>query len=255
MRIGELAAAVGVTTRTVRHYHHVGLLPQAERRSNGYRHYTLRHAVVLARIRLTELGLGLAEVRDVLAEVAGRDLVDVLEELDADLARQEAALRERRARLRALLDAGELPTEGPLSPELTALFAGPAAGPSGSPLAASPIAAKDREVLALLLVTVHTGPPCLAPGAEPTGRVVAGLEQLPAQLLIAGVLEAGKPLSHGRPEVPQVDSVVRPDQLPEQGGERPGRPSGAGTQVRARLAWRMQQGITPTALIIDGTGS
>ena len=31
MRIGELAAAVGVTTRTVRHYHHLGLLPEPER--------------------------------------------------------------------------------------------------------------------------------------------------------------------------------------------------------------------------------
>lgn len=44
MRIGELAAAVGVTTRTVRHYHHLGLLPEPERLSNGYRNYTLRHA-------------------------------------------------------------------------------------------------------------------------------------------------------------------------------------------------------------------
>ncbi|MFI1163083.1 MerR family transcriptional regulator [Streptomyces sp. NPDC020801] len=146
MRIGELAAAVGVTTRTVRHYHHLGLLPEPERRANGYRHYTLRHAVVLARIRrLTELGLGLAEVRDVLADDAGRDLTEVLEELDADLARQEAAIRDRRARLRALLDAGELPAEGPVSPELAALFSETAAH-----LPDSPMAAKDREILALL---------------------------------------------------------------------------------------------------------
>ncbi|GAA3787977.1 hypothetical protein GCM10022403_023100 [Streptomyces coacervatus] len=55
MRIGELAATVGVTTRTVRHYHHQGLMPEPERLANGYRDYTLRHAVVLARIRrLTE---------------------------------------------------------------------------------------------------------------------------------------------------------------------------------------------------------
>ncbi|MFD8818750.1 MerR family transcriptional regulator, partial [Streptomyces sp. NPDC059627] len=103
MRIGELAASVGVTTRAVRHYHHQGLLPEPERLSNGYRDYTLRHAVVLARIRrLTELGLGLAEVRDVLADDAGKDLVEVLTELDGDLARQEAEIRERRQRLRAL---------------------------------------------------------------------------------------------------------------------------------------------------------
>ncbi|MFJ9358400.1 MerR family transcriptional regulator [Streptomyces mirabilis] len=146
MRIGELAVTVGVTTRTVRHYHHLGLLPEPERRPNGYREYTLRHAVVLARIRrLTELGLGLAEVRDVLADDAGRDLAEVLEELDADLARQEAAIRERRERLRALLDRdGNLPAEGPVSPELAALLTGMAHGPE------SPMAARDREVLALI---------------------------------------------------------------------------------------------------------
>ncbi|MFF7126489.1 MerR family transcriptional regulator [Streptomyces sp. NPDC016566] len=144
MRIGELAATAGVTTRAVRHYHHLGLLPEPERLSNGYRHYTLRHAVVLARIRrLTELGMGLTEVRDVLADDAGKDLVEVLTELDEDLARQEAEIRERRQRLRALLEAGELPAEGPFSPELTGLLA-------GLPGSDSPTAAKDREILALL---------------------------------------------------------------------------------------------------------
>ena len=146
MRIGELAATVGVTTRAVRHYHHQGLLPEPERLSNGYRQYTLRHAVVLARIRrLTELGLGLAEVRDVLAEDAGKDLAEVLTELDEDLARQEAAIRERRSRLRALLETeGGLSAEAPVSPELAALFERTAS------LSDSPMAAKDREVLALV---------------------------------------------------------------------------------------------------------
>jgi DNA-binding transcriptional MerR regulator len=144
MRIGELAAAVGVTTRTVRHYHHLGLLPEPDRRPNGYRDYGLRHAVVLARIRrLTELGLGLAEVRDVLADDEGRDLAEVLAELDEDLARQEAAIHERRARLRLLLERGR-PGEDPVSPELAALFAGM------ERFLDSPMAAKDREVLALI---------------------------------------------------------------------------------------------------------
>ncbi|MFD4876428.1 MerR family transcriptional regulator [Streptomyces sp. NPDC058420] len=149
MRIGELAATVGVTTRTVRHYHHLGLLPEPERLGNGYRDYGLRHAVVLARIRrLTELGLGLPEVRDVLTDDAGRDLVEVLTELDEDLARQESAVRERRARLRTLLDAGELTGEAPHSPELTALFA--ELTQVSAPAPESPMAAKDREMLALL---------------------------------------------------------------------------------------------------------
>ncbi|MBL1081027.1 MerR family transcriptional regulator [Streptomyces actinomycinicus] len=186
MRIGELAAAVGVTTRTVRHYHHLGLLPEPERLSNGYRRYTLRHAVVLARIRrLTGLGLSLTEVRDVLAEGGGtgggapgvtgssaagstasagspgegKDLVEVLTELDEDLARQEAAIRERRQRLRTLLDAGELPAEGPVSPRLAALLA-------ALPEVDSPMAAKDREILAL----VDTGA-----GAEEGERLLTAL--------------------------------------------------------------------------------
>ncbi|MFF4252303.1 MerR family transcriptional regulator [Streptomyces sp. NPDC001663] len=147
MRIGELAAAVGVTTRTVRHYHHQGLLPEPERLANGYRDYTLRHAVALARIRrLTELGLGLAEVRDVLADDAGKDLAEVLAELDEDLARQEAEIRERRARLRVLRETDNgLTVEGPVSPQLASLLGG-----LGQVAADSPMAAKDREMLALI---------------------------------------------------------------------------------------------------------
>jgi DNA-binding transcriptional MerR regulator len=147
MRIGELAAVVGVTTRAVRHYHHLGLLPEPERLGNGYRSYGLRHAVELARIRrLTELGLGLTEVRDVLADDAGRDLAEVLAELDADLARQEAAIHARRERLRALLaDPGE---HDFLSAELTAFL-----GELGAPETDSPMAAKDREMLTLIDAT------------------------------------------------------------------------------------------------------
>lgn len=147
MRIGEIAALAGVTPRTVRHYHHLGLLPEPERRPNGYRDYGLQHAVLLARVRrLTELGLGLAEVRDVLADDAGRELAEVLAELDADLAQQESAIAERRARLAELIRQakdGTLPAEGPVSPELARLL--------GSLTASdSPAAAKDRAHLALL---------------------------------------------------------------------------------------------------------
>ncbi|MER6914276.1 MerR family transcriptional regulator [Streptomyces sp. NPDC000594] len=147
MRIGEIADMAGVTPRTVRHYHHQGLLPEPERRANGYRDYGLRHAVLLARIRrLTELGLGLAEVRDVLADEAGRELVEVLAELDADLARDQARIAARRERLAVLIEQareGRLPAEGPVSEELAGLLGG--LGPSDSP-----IAAKDRAHLTLL---------------------------------------------------------------------------------------------------------
>lgn len=157
MRIGELAALAGVTTRTVRHYHRIGLLPEPARRANGYRVYTLRDAVELARVRrLTELGLSLDEVRDVLADDAGRELHEILAELDADLARQEAAIRQRRVRLAELLrhaESGGLTSEGPVSPELAAVFAdmSRASARLGVPEPAS--AAKERELLALLDTT------------------------------------------------------------------------------------------------------
>lgn len=143
MRIGEIAALVGVTSRAVRHYHHLGLLPEPERRANGYRVYTVRDAVLLARIRrLSELGLSLDEVRDVLADDAGRELAEVLGELDADLARQEREIRARRRRLAELM-AGALPPEGPVSPALARLL-------GAMPETTSAMAAKDRELLTLL---------------------------------------------------------------------------------------------------------
>ncbi|GAA4211765.1 MerR family transcriptional regulator [Actinocatenispora rupis] len=144
MRIGELAALVGVTTRTVRHYHHLGLLPEPTRLGNGYREYRLRDAVELARVRrLTELGLSLDEVRDVLADDRGRELREVLEELDADLARQQEAIGAQRDRLAALLAAGEPDPDAAVSPDLAAVL-------RGLPVAGSPSAALDRDMLALI---------------------------------------------------------------------------------------------------------
>ncbi len=39
MRIGELAAKAGITTKTLRYYEETGLLPPPERAANGYRDY------------------------------------------------------------------------------------------------------------------------------------------------------------------------------------------------------------------------
>ncbi|MFK0296196.1 MerR family transcriptional regulator [Streptomyces sp. NPDC090442] len=155
MRIGELAGLAGVSTRTVRHYHQLGLLPEPVRRANGYREYGLRDAVALARVRrLTELGLGLEEVRDVLADDAGKELREVLTELDADLARQEEALRVRRVRLAELLrraeEPGGWPEEGPVSEQLTELFGEMARTSARLPGPEPAMAAREREILALL---------------------------------------------------------------------------------------------------------
>ncbi|MFJ8824883.1 MerR family transcriptional regulator [Streptomyces sp. NPDC102467] len=206
MRIGELARMVGVTTRAIRHYHHLGLLPEPERLGNGYREYGLRHAVELARIRrLTELGVGLVEVRDVLADDAGRELVEVLAELDADLARQEAAIHDRRARLRELLaqaERGRLPADGPISPELASFF-GELDGLADLD-AESPMAAKDREMLTLIDTTA---PP------EFRGQLMAAL--LPT-LTEPGALDAAREvyarldaLADATPDDPRVAEAAR----------------------------------------------
>ncbi|MFI0452959.1 MerR family transcriptional regulator [Actinomadura sp. 6N118] len=147
MKIGELAALVGVSTRTVRHYHHLGLLPEPERLSNGYREYRLRDAVLLARVRrLAELGLALDEIRDVLADDQGKELREVLLELDADLAGQQEAIRLRRERLAALLAEADLHPDSAVSPAMASVL-------RGLPAGGSKFADFDREMLALVDTT------------------------------------------------------------------------------------------------------
>lgn len=105
LRIGELAELVGVTTRTIRHYHRIGLLPDAARTENGYRSYGLDDAVRLVRIRrFAELGMTLDEVADALADDHGKDLRDILAELDRDLSDQEARIGAQRTAIAALLE-------------------------------------------------------------------------------------------------------------------------------------------------------
>ncbi|HUW42116.1 MAG TPA: MerR family transcriptional regulator [Rectinemataceae bacterium] len=64
-RIGELAAAFGVTCRTVRYYEELGLLEPAERGDGGHRRYSARNAIHLKRIQqLKDYGLTLADIKE-----------------------------------------------------------------------------------------------------------------------------------------------------------------------------------------------
>ncbi|MFI1679897.1 MerR family transcriptional regulator [Streptomyces sp. NPDC020607] len=63
MRIGELAARAGTTTRTLRYYESRGLLP-ARRTGNGYRTYDEDDVRLLEQIRtLQDFGFDLEETR------------------------------------------------------------------------------------------------------------------------------------------------------------------------------------------------
>lgn len=65
--IQDVAKAAGTTSRTLRHYDAVGLVPPSRIGANGYRYYDDRALLRLQRVLLLrDLGLGLAAIREVL---------------------------------------------------------------------------------------------------------------------------------------------------------------------------------------------
>ncbi len=66
--IQDVARLAGTTSRTLRHYGDVGLLPASRTGGNGYRYYDATALVRLQRIlMLRDLGLGIPAIADVLA--------------------------------------------------------------------------------------------------------------------------------------------------------------------------------------------
>lgn len=111
MRIGELAATSGTTTKTLRFYEQAGLLHAPERTSAGYRDY---RPEVLQRLdfirRSRSAGLTLAQIRDVLdVRDAGNAPCHHVQQLLAsrlnDLDRQIAELQALRDAVADLSDA------------------------------------------------------------------------------------------------------------------------------------------------------
>lgn len=67
MNIGHAAGAAGVSAKMIRHYEAIGLVPQAARRSSGYRNYTAQDVERLRFIRRgRELGFSIERIRDLL---------------------------------------------------------------------------------------------------------------------------------------------------------------------------------------------
>jgi DNA-binding transcriptional MerR regulator len=106
LAIGDLAALAGVSTRAIRHYHAVGLLPEPERDTSGYRRYGPAEVVIAVRVaRLRALGMPVATIREQVGHGAV-DLSTALHDLAEDLDREVERLTTVRNRLRMLADAG-----------------------------------------------------------------------------------------------------------------------------------------------------
>src|SRR4051794_15033465 len=97
LRVGELAAAVGVTADTIRYYERAGLLPPPARTPSGYRAY---NAAAVDRLRFIQgaqrLGLRLSDIHNLLTvrdtgtcpcEPAEDHLTRRLAEVDAEITR------------------------------------------------------------------------------------------------------------------------------------------------------------------------
>ena len=111
IQVGELAAAVGLTVRTLHHYDAIGLLVPAQRSQSGRRLYSPQDVRRLYRIvALRRLGLGLAEIGGLLdaspdLAQAVRDHLDLVEH-QLELGRR---LRVTLTRILELLESGQDP--------------------------------------------------------------------------------------------------------------------------------------------------
>jgi DNA-binding transcriptional MerR regulator len=100
--IGELARAAGVSSRTIRYYEELGILPEPRRSPGGTRKYPREYGgYIAAALALKDLGFRLEEVRPLARLAAGRSVSPgqreaaariVEEKIDA-LARQVTMLR------------------------------------------------------------------------------------------------------------------------------------------------------------------
>jgi DNA-binding transcriptional MerR regulator len=170
MRSKEVAELAGVSVRTLRHYHQVGVLPEPERGSNGYRSYELAHVARLLRIRtLAELGIPLERMPAFLDDPVDSSGDSSSEELLAELAEQlEHRIAHLQSQLRRVAELRTTRARPDLTPVLVEfLEAVGAAEPSGLEQDASILVARlfeadgspdDLRDLATVLRGVHDDP-------------------------------------------------------------------------------------------------
>ncbi len=110
LTISEAAELLGVTAKTIRHYHAIGLLAEPQRDVNGYRLYTPAELRQMQAIRrLQSYGLTLKQIQFILhSGDPDTDLHRFLMQRDAELSAQIDQLQQQQARVRAMLNGTEL---------------------------------------------------------------------------------------------------------------------------------------------------
>jgi len=107
LQIGEVAKLIGISSKTIRYYHEIGLLAEPRRTDGGYRLYTAHDLLRLQRIRrLRSLGLHLDHIKEILGETELEQEVmlrNALQSLVEELTVQIIELEERRELLKKLL--------------------------------------------------------------------------------------------------------------------------------------------------------
>jgi len=115
LTIGQLAAYAGVTTRAVRHYHQVGLLPEPPRDESGYRRYGASTVVALIKIRtLANAGVPLSEISRLL-EADTAEFAEAIQRIDNRLGQEIRRLETSRQQISQLAAGDNLV----LPPEVT----------------------------------------------------------------------------------------------------------------------------------------
>ena len=131
MRIGELAERSGVSTKTIRYYEDIGLVPPAPRLESGYRDYEPWMLDRLAFIRAAQaVGLSLGEIRGIVAlrddgQTPCGHVLDLLRTRSVELDRRIAELRALRGELNRLVARAEVLDPADCDPERICHLVGP----------------------------------------------------------------------------------------------------------------------------------
>lgn len=117
MRSAEIARLAGVSVRTLRHYHQIGVLAEPPRTSNGYRDYSIQDLIKVLRIRqLSSLGIPLEQAALILDDTDAETMSskELRDQLDRQLAEEIERLTHQRqliAQLSAYDATPDLPPE------------------------------------------------------------------------------------------------------------------------------------------------